>query len=438
MANRAIVSARSRLTSFNGTSTVARLAVAPGGRLVAATAEGDVLVYDLETRQVLHTLSGTRGSTEVAVNGRREGRDGDRPGSFRDHLRRRERGADRRPDDHPRYGERLPVAIRPDGKELAIGGGVGQDFLVWDLDPQHWVTAACTLAGRNLTQEEWDTYIGDLAEYHTHLPRVRVKSTKCHCCSVQSSSRPSPLRSTTRSCSCCRLRRRRNRPGGHDHDGIESNGPRRCRQCLYGADDDSRRSGPAVWPREVELVDDGYGWSEGPQWMSDAGVLLFTDANADAIYQVAADDEVTMFRQPSGYANGLAVDGQGRLLAAEQRSRSVTRTESDGTVMLIAAEFEGVRLNRPNDIAVRSDGTIYFTDPLFADFEHELDFRGIFRIAPDGGVTAERRGRNHRGPQRNRVVARRNKALRLQLQCRPGMDLRRSVPTARCPRPARL
>ncbi len=155
---------------------------------------------------------------------------------------------------------------------------------------------------------------------------------------------------------------------------------------------------PLVGRSEVELVDDGYGWSEGPQWMTDAGVLLFTDANADAIYQVAADDQVTVFRQPSGYANGLAVDGQGRLLAAEERSRSVTRTESDGTVIPVAADFEGVRLNRPNDIAVRSDGTIYFTDPLFADFEHELDFRGVFRIAPDGGITAERKGATTEAP----------------------------------------
>jgi sugar lactone lactonase YvrE len=155
---------------------------------------------------------------------------------------------------------------------------------------------------------------------------------------------------------------------------------------------------PLLGRSEVELVDDGYGWSEGPQWMPDAGVLLFTDANADAIYQVAARDEVTVFRQPSGYANGLAVDSQGRLLAAEQRSRSVTRTESDGRVIPVADKFEGVRLNRPNDIAVRSDGTIYFTDPLFADFEHELDFRGVFRIAPDGGLTAERKGATTEAP----------------------------------------
>ena len=70
----------------------------------------------------------------------------------------------------------------------------------------------------------------------------------------------------------------------------------------------------------------------------------------------------------------------------------MTRTESDGTVTPIAEQFEGVRLNQPNDIAVRSDGTIYFTDPYYGDGTTELDFHGVFRIAPDGTLTAERRG----------------------------------------------
>ena len=102
---------------------------------------------------------------------------------------------------------------------------------------------------------------------------------------------------------------------------------------------------------------------EGPQWMPDDGVLLFTDVSDDTIYQVGADDEITVFRMPSDFANGLAVDPQGRLIAAESGTRRVTRTESDGTVTPIAERFEGARLNQPNDIAVRSDGTIYFTDP---------------------------------------------------------------------------
>ena len=69
----------------------------------------------------------------------------------------------------------------------------------------------------------------------------------------------------------------------------------------------------------------------------------------------------------------------------------MTRTESDGTVTPIAEQFEGSRLNQPNDIVVRSDGTIYFTDPLYGDYQPELDFRGVFRISPDGGLTAEHR-----------------------------------------------
>jgi gluconolactonase len=103
---------------------------------------------------------------------------------------------------------------------------------------------------------------------------------------------------------------------------------------------------------------------------------------------------------PSNYSNGLAVDPKGRLIAAEADARRVTRTESDGTVTTIAERFHGALLNQPNDIVVRSDGTIYFTDPTFgnAAAQAELDFRGIFRIAPDGGLTAERRGDTTEAP----------------------------------------
>jgi serine/threonine protein kinase/WD40 repeat protein len=154
---------------YNGTSFVTRLAVAPGGRFVAATIEGDVLVYDLETRNLLHNLSGTRGSTEVAVNG--------------DGMVALATGQDHSVTiyDVPsgeQIGDRMIIpeseavagAVRPDGMELAMGGGLGRDFLVWDLDPHHWATAACELAGHSLTPEEWDTYIGDLAEYHETCP----------------------------------------------------------------------------------------------------------------------------------------------------------------------------------------------------------------------------------------------------------------------------
>ena len=159
-------------------------------------------------------------------------------------------------------------------------------------------------------------------------------------------------------------------------------------------------SGPLVGLGEVELVDLGYEFTEGPQWMPDDGVLLFTDVDNDTIYQVGADDEVTVFRRPSNFSNGLAVDPKGRLIAAEAGARRVTRTNGDGTVTPIAERFHGTPLNQPNDIVARSDGTIYFTDPTFgiAVAQAELDFRGIFRIAPDGGLTAERRGDTTEAP----------------------------------------
>jgi gluconolactonase len=148
---------------------------------------------------------------------------------------------------------------------------------------------------------------------------------------------------------------------------------------------------PLVGIGEVELVAEGYQFTEGPQWMADDGVLLFTDF-AGPIYQLGPDDDITEFRFFSDGANGLAVDTEGRLLAAERDTRRVTRTESDGTVTPIAEQFEGVPLNQPNDIAVRSDGTIYFTDPYYGDRTTDLDFHGVFRIAADGSLSAERRG----------------------------------------------
>jgi gluconolactonase len=150
-------------------------------------------------------------------------------------------------------------------------------------------------------------------------------------------------------------------------------------------------SDPLVDVGDVELIDDGYMWTEGPQWLAEDGVLLFTDFQTNSIYEVDGD-EVTPFRRRTNGAHGLAVDPEGRLVATERQTRRVTRTESDGTVTPLAERFEGRLLNDPNDLAVRSDGTIYFTDPLFAEHPAELDFHGVFRIAPDGTLTAERRG----------------------------------------------
>jgi gluconolactonase len=158
-------------------------------------------------------------------------------------------------------------------------------------------------------------------------------------------------------------------------------------------------SDPLVGRGEVELIDEGYEFTEGPQWIRADGVLLFSDVRGDTIYELGDEDAIVTFRSPSDRSNGLAVDPEGRLIAAESASRRVTRTEGDGRVTPIAVRFHGARLNEPNDIVVRSDGTIYFTDPLFANAaQAELDFRGIFRIAPDGSLTAERRGDTTEAP----------------------------------------
>ena len=157
---------------------------------------------------------------------------------------------------------------------------------------------------------------------------------------------------------------------------------------------------PLVGQGEVELVETNLAFIEleGPQWMPDDGVLMFSDVGANTIYQLETGDKITVFRKPSNNSNGLAVDPKGRLIAAESRTRRVTRTERDGTVTSIAERFDGARLNQPNDIAVRSDGTIYFTDPAFGDVDVAIDFRGVFRIAPDGKLTAEWRGDTTEAP----------------------------------------
>ena len=132
----------------------------------------------------------------------------------------------------------------------------------------------------------------------------------------------------------------------------------------------------------------GFVFTEGPQWLEAEQTLAFTDIPIDTIYAYSGGT-VTVRRMPSGNANGLAVDASGSLIAAQHGTRSVTR---DGVA--IAEMFEGQRLNSPNDVVVASDGTIYFTDPPFGinDNQRELDFMGVFRIAPGGALTVEHRG----------------------------------------------
>jgi sugar lactone lactonase YvrE len=141
----------------------------------------------------------------------------------------------------------------------------------------------------------------------------------------------------------------------------------------------------------VEMVQGGFSFIEGPHWRAADGVLLFTDIPATTIHRLSPPSTIDVFRTPSDSANGLGTDGAGLLLAAEHGARRVSRTLSDGSVESVATSYMGDQLNSPNDLAVRSDGTIYFTDPPYglAGRPREVAFNGVYRVAPDGSLTAE-------------------------------------------------
>jgi len=135
----------------------------------------------------------------------------------------------------------------------------------------------------------------------------------------------------------------------------------------------------------AEKVQGGFQFLEGPVWIPARGELLFSDIPASRIYR-RKDGKVDVFREPSQQANGNTLDPQGRLVTCEHETRRVTRTEPDGTVIPLATHFEGQRLNSPNDVVCKRDGTIYFSDPPYAvkPADRELDFQGVFRIGAPG------------------------------------------------------
>ena len=117
---------------------------------------------------------------------------------------------------------------------------------------------------------------------------------------------------------------------------------------------------------KVERLAGGGRWAEGPVWLGDARCLLWSDVPGNCIWRW--DEETgaaSIFRKPSGYANGNTRDRQGRLLTCEHGGRRVSRTEPDGRVVTLVGSFEGRKLNSPNDIVCKSDGSIWFTDPSF-------------------------------------------------------------------------
>lgn len=135
----------------------------------------------------------------------------------------------------------------------------------------------------------------------------------------------------------------------------------------------------------LEQLATGCQFTEGPIWNDREGYLLFSDIPANKIYKWTAETGVSVFRSPSGKSNGLTLDASERLIAAEHQNRRVSRTEEDGKIVTLASHYKGKRLNSPNDVVVRSDGSVYFTDPSFGSTKaRELDFQGVYRLSPDG------------------------------------------------------
>jgi gluconolactonase len=153
-----------------------------------------------------------------------------------------------------------------------------------------------------------------------------------------------------------------------------------------------------LYSSTVEQVASGMRWAEGPAYFPDEGYLLLSDIPNNRIMKYSEKDgSFTVFRSPANYANGNTRDRQGRLVSCEHSvTRRITRTEKNGTVTVLADSFEGKRLNAPNDIVVKSDDTIWFTDPLFGingnweGFKAKSEQAGtnVFRIGTDGKLTA--------------------------------------------------
>jgi len=137
----------------------------------------------------------------------------------------------------------------------------------------------------------------------------------------------------------------------------------------------------------VEKVAGDFGFVEGPVWHRD-GFLLFTDIPRNRIMKWHPKDGVSVFREASNNANGLAFDRDGRLMACEHGARRVSRTEASGVIVSAVERLDGKRLNSPNDLAFASDGAIYFTDPPYGLPKQtegkELDFNGVYRLSPAG------------------------------------------------------
>ena len=147
---------------------------------------------------------------------------------------------------------------------------------------------------------------------------------------------------------------------------------------------------------EAEVIGQCYVFTEGPVWHPRERTLVFSDIPASRLHVWRPGAPVGILREPSQMANGNTLDRQGRLVTCEHQSSRVTRTEADGAITVLASHWQGKELNSPNDIVVRSDGRVFFTDPTYGrepetGFERpcELDIRGVYRIDTDGSLNLE-------------------------------------------------
>jgi gluconolactonase len=144
----------------------------------------------------------------------------------------------------------------------------------------------------------------------------------------------------------------------------------------------------------IKKLATGFDWAEGPVWFGDAGCLLFSDIPNNKILRWTPGLGLSTYREPSNYANGHTRDREGRLVSCEHGLRRVTRTELDGRITVIADRYDGKPLNSPNDVVVKSDGSIWFTDPhygILTDYEghkstQELPCQ-VYRVDPSGTIS---------------------------------------------------
>ena len=147
---------------------------------------------------------------------------------------------------------------------------------------------------------------------------------------------------------------------------------------------------------KLERLATGCRWAEGPVWFGDHRTLVWSDIPNDRMLRWdAANEMLSVFRQPSNYANGNTRDQQGRLVTCEHGGRRVTRTEHDGTITVLAGSYQGKRLNAPNDVVVAADGAVWFSDPVFGILGDYEGYRAepelptyLYRLDPDGRLDA--------------------------------------------------